>query len=148
MPPAVASPLNCHFRVVFDNPIFISDIGFYTIQGLSAKLSSDVLSDNTHVHFENIRLTRAYRPDSKLIAWCMEAINNQNYEVENFRILLLGAKEKILSTWLIKEAVPAGWSIEEFHAQESRILLETIELRYSYFEVVNSKGQIIAPKTP
>lgn len=146
MSPAVIPPLNCNFRVVFENPDFCNDIGFYSIQGISARLNSDTPSGKRISQFENLKLIRAYVPDSKLIEWCMDAINNQNFRAEEFRISLIGEKENVLSSWIIKKAVPVAWGIEDLHAQETRILLETIELSYAYFEVVNSSGKIIAPK--
>ena len=138
--------MNCFFRVVFENPEFCKDIGFYRIEGLSAKLSSDEPSGKWHTQFENIRLTRAFKPESRLIAWCMAAINNHKFRAENLTIALLGEKERVLGSWSIKKAIPVGWQVEELHAQETKVLLETIELRYAYFEIANSKGKIIAPK--
>jgi len=146
MPLAVIPPLNCNFSVLFENPKFSKDMGFYSIQGLSAQLIPETPSGKLQAHFENIILTRAYISDSKLVEWCMDTINNGNCQEENFRISLQGEKNKILSSWNIKKAVPVGWRIEVLHAQETRILLETIELKYDYFEVVNSKGKVVAPK--
>ena len=39
-----------------------------------------------------------------------------------------------------------SWSVEELHAQESKVLIETIELKYKNFQVLNSKDKVITPK--
>ncbi|WP_339701744.1 phage tail protein [uncultured Marixanthomonas sp.] len=138
-------PLNMHFKVQFDNKKFKLDCGFQSVQGLKVRISKNEHNRERHTQFENIILKRAYQPNSKLIEWCMNAINNQKKQPQNLTIKLLNAKEKLVSAWKIEQAVPVGWGVEELHAQDTKILIECIELEYKYFQVVDGKGNIIAP---
>lgn len=139
-------PINSHFQVTFSNAKFKNDTRFHAVQGLYAQLARHEPLREWHAHFDNLLLQRAYEPDSKLLEWCMDAINNQKIEKENLTISLLNSKHEVISSWQIHQAFPIRWGIEELHAQDTKILLESYELKYSYFEVVNSKGKIVAPK--
>ncbi|RFN58198.1 phage tail protein [Marixanthomonas ophiurae] len=138
-------PLNMHFKVQFDSKKFKLDYRFQSVQGLQVRISKNEHNREKHTKFENIILKRAYQPNSKLIEWCMDAINNHKKQPQNLTIKLLNAKEKLVSAWKIEQALPVGWGVEELHAQDTKILIECIELEYKYFQVVDSKGTIIAP---
>ncbi len=139
-------PLNMHFVVKFKHKEFSKDIHFQSVNGLKASICKSEESKLEKVHFENLVLKRAYEPDSRLIAWCMNRINNHKTQAVNLVISLLNSEHKMLSGWIIEKAIPVSWSVEELHAQETRILIERIELEYDFFEVLNSQGKIIAPK--
>lgn len=137
-------PLNMHFAVEFINAPFSESTNFQSVQGLQARIC---INENKReiTKFENIILKRAYQPDSELVKWCMDAINNHRKESLNFLITLLNAEHEPLSSWSIEKAVPVAWGVEELHAQETKILIETIELEYQRFQVLNSKGRVVAP---
>ncbi|PVW13196.1 phage tail protein [Marixanthomonas spongiae] len=138
-------PLNMHFVVEFEGQKSISDGQFQSVQGLQARICTKEDSKERKVHFENIVLKRAYQPNSKLIAWCMDAINNHKKQPRNLLIKLLNAQHEPISAWEIEQAVPVGWGVEELHAQDTKILLECIELDYKYFQVIDGDGNVIAP---
>lgn len=135
-----------HFVVEFLNDSLREDHRFQSVHGLQAKLVKEDDEKQPRAKFENIILKRAFEPDSKLVEWCMNAINNNIFKYETMTIKLLNSKHKPISGWIVNNALPIGWSVEELHAQESRVLIETIELTYKNFQVLNSKGKIIAPK--
>lgn len=144
--------LNSHFKVVFNNQYFAwNEEGFQSIQGLKGMLRRKRISDNGFSYFENIILKRAYQPDSELVRWCMDNINNSNY-ISNYKepfditVSLLNSMQEPICSWKLKGAVPVAWGVENLHAQDPKILIETIELAYQYFQVSNSDGKIISPK--
>ncbi|CAM3624842.1 phage tail protein [Zobellia roscoffensis] len=139
-------PLNTHFVVDFHNNKYGLDHKFQSVDGLSVKLVKDDTRKEPIAQFQDIVLKRAYEPNSKLLAWCMDTINNKKYVHENFTVKLLDAKHEVISAWVIEQALPIGWNIEELHAQDTKILIETITFKYSYFQILNSKGQKISPK--
>jgi phage tail-like protein len=96
--------------------------------------------------FKELVLKRAYRPNSNLLEWCMDAMNNHKREEENLTVTLLNSRRDMISAWRIEKAMPIGWHIDELHAEDSKILMETITLTYDYFEVVNGLGKVVAPK--
>jgi hypothetical protein len=142
----VVPPLNCNFQVEFKNPDFKNDTRFHIVQGLHVRRPVAIPFADIPAHFDNIVLKRAYEPDSKLLEWFMNAINNKITRSENLTIFLLNSKLDRISAWKVEKAIPVSWGVEELHAQETKILLESFELRYEYFEVVDSRGNVIAPK--
>lgn len=145
MPQSINPPLNMHFVVEFNNKAFSEDRNFQSVQGLQARISENENKQGVYTQFENIILRRAYEPDSGLVKWCMDAINNHKKQPVNLLIKLLNTEHEMLSGWNIENAVPIAWGVEELHAQETKILIETIELAYERFQVLDSKGRIIAP---
>ena len=150
-------PLNMHFSIEFANPKFEADQTFLSVDGLSAELTPGLAPKNIfrpnanrrtvlRPQFKQLILKRAYRPDSKLLEWCMDAINNHKREEENLTIKLLNSQHIMTSAWRIEKAIPMAWTLSELNAAESAVLIETIVLKYAFFQVVNSKGKVVAPK--
>lgn len=148
LPRSTYPSLNMHFAVEFDSKRFKADRNFQSVQGIKARICENEVKKGTHVQFENIILRRAYLPDSLLVKWCMDAINNQKKQPLSFTVKLLNANEDMLCGWEIENALPISWGIEELHSQDAKILIEIIELSYQRFQVLNSKGNNIAPGIP
>lgn len=147
MPSLNTNPaLNMYFIVEFLNNDLQGDYRFQSVQGLKASLIKKEGVKLPHAIFENIILKRAFEPDSKLVEWCMNAINNKVFKQESLTIKLLDFNHEFVSGWHVSSAIPVGWGVEELHAQDSKVLIESIELKYSNFEVLDSKGKLIAPK--
>lgn len=145
LPRTTYPPLNMHFILEFQDKYLSEDINFHSVQGLHARICKEENTENKFVHFENLILKRAYLPNSKLVKWCMDAINNNKEQPVNLTIKLLNANHEMLSGWQIEKAMPIAWSVEELHAQETKILMEIIELKYHKFHVLDSKGRNVAP---
>lgn len=137
--------LNMYFVVEFLDKEFKNDFKFQSVNGIHARLQNKEGQKLPIAIFEPIVLKRAYQPDSKLIAWSMNAINNKQFTHKNLIIKLLDSNSEFISGWQVTKAIPIAWYIEELHAQEGKILIETIELKYRYFQVLDSKGNIISP---
>lgn len=132
-----------HFAVDFSGSF--ADNSFQSVQGLQARICENEDKKGEHTQFENIILKRAYQPNSELVKWCMDAINNHKKQPLNLTIRLLNAEHEMLSGWQIEQAVPVAWGVEELNAQEAKILIETIELKHQRFQVLDGKGKIVAP---
>lgn len=145
LPRSIYPPLNIHFDVEFNSTRFKADRNFQSVQGLKARICKNEGEKEVRVQFENIVLKRAYQPDSKLVEWCMNAINNNIKEPIVVVVKLLNAQHNMLSGWILEEALPVAWGVDELHAQDTKILIETIELTYLRFQVMNSKGEVVAP---
>ncbi|WP_179019635.1 phage tail protein [Winogradskyella forsetii] len=136
-------PLNMHFVVHFNRKELMADVNFQSVQGLQVRV--DKTDGKDRVYYGNIILKRAYEPSSKLVTWCMDVIKKRQKLPVNLIVKLLNAEHEMLSGWKIEKAMPVAWGVEELHAQESRILIETIELEPQYFYVLDHNGKIIAP---
>ena len=135
-------PLNMHFVVEFQRKDLVDDMNFQSVQGLQVRVNK--FEGKSRVHYENIILKRAYEPDSKIVSWCMDVIKNRKKQPVNLTIKLLNAAHEPVSAWNIKGALPVGWGVEELNAQETKILIETIELKPLSFDVLNSNGKVTA----
>ena len=138
-------PLNFHFSVNFEHRNFRKDQRFTSVEGLQARLESDESRKKWLPSFEHLVLKRPFEPNSRVLEWCMNAINNQKFKTIDLTIKLLDRKHEVLAAWIIEAALPVGWGVAPLNAQDSDILIETIELKYLRFQVANQEGKIIAP---
>ena len=143
MPQSVYPPLNMHFAVEFHSKDLKADISFQSVQGLQVRV--DETENKKLINYQNIILKRAYQPHSKLVKWCMDVIHNRKKLPVSLTIKLLNANHEMLSGWQVESAMPVAWGVEDLHAQETKILIETIELAYLRFYVLDKKGNVIAP---
>ena len=141
-------PLNMHFVVQFSDSDFDNEIHFQSVDGLKARICENETKSGTYVKFDNLILKRAYLPDSKMHRWCMDAINYNKQKPLNLNVHLLNAHHQPISTWKIEKALPVAWGVDQLHAQESKILIETIELTYYRFEILSSGEKIEVPIHP
>jgi phage tail-like protein len=74
--------------------------------------------------------------DSKVIKWLRDAFENFKFKPTNIIIKLLNEKHEPLLTWNIVHAYPVKWSVSDFNAEESKLVIETLELNYNYFKVL------------
>lgn len=143
MTPSHYPPLNIHFIVEFCSKDLLEDRNFQSVQGL--KISTDSSEGKELISYENIILKRAYEPNSYLVEWCMECIKNRKKIPLDFTVKLLNAHHELLSAWKIEKAMPVAWGIDELHAQNTKILIETIEVNPLRFNILDSNGKTIAP---
>lgn len=136
-------PLGFHFKVEFAN--FKGEYQFQSVSGLNAELETEQIAEggeNRFKHklpvstrFPNLVLKRGVLVDSSLIKWCREAVENFDITPTNITISLLNEEHDPLMTWNVVHAYPLKWAISDFNAETSNIVIETIELAYSYFKI-------------
>jgi len=136
-------PLGFHFKVEFAN--LNGEYQFQSVAGLSIELETEQIAEggeNRFKHklpvstrFPNLVLKRGVLVDSSLIKWCRQALENFDIQPTDITISLLNEEHEPLMTWNVVHAYPLKWSISDFNAEESKIVIETIELAYNYFNV-------------
>ena len=141
--PEYHPPLGFHFKVEFDN--INGEFEFQSVSGLSAEMEFEEISEGGENRFKhklpvkskypNLVLKRSARVNSDLVKWCKEAIENFNISPANLLISLLNEKHEPLISWNVVHAWPVKWSVSDFNAEESKIVIETIELAYNYFNI-------------
>jgi phage tail-like protein len=142
-------PLGFHFKVEFDN--FKGEYQFQSVSGLNVELETEQIAEggeNRFKHklpvstrFPNLVLKRGVLVDSSLIKWCREAVENFDITPTNITISLLNEKHDPLMTWKVLHAYPLKWAISDFNAETSNIVIETIELAYSYFNIIENANR-------
>ncbi len=136
-------PLGFHFKVEFAN--IQGEFQFQSVSGLTVTLETEEIAEggeNRFKHklpvktsFPNLILKRGLLVDSALIKWCREAVEDFNITPTDIIISLLNEEHEPLITWNVVHAYPVKWAMTDFNAEESKMVVETIELAYNYFKI-------------
>jgi phage tail-like protein len=137
-------PVGFHFKVEFqgigngDN-----DTRFQEVSGLTAEVTTEELAvggENrftyrlpSRVKYNNLVLKRGMLKDSGLITWLTNAIENFEFKPVDVNVYLLNEQHQVSIAWIFTQAYPVKWAISDFKAQESAVVVETIELAYQYY---------------
>lgn len=139
-------PVGFSFKVEFESlSTSEDDHSFQSVSGLSVDLETEEIAEggeNRFKHkipvrskFPNLVLKRGLLLNSEVIKWCKKAVENFQIEPKNITVKLLGENQEPLQTWNIVHAYPVKWNIGDFNAEESKLVIETLELTYQYFKV-------------
>lgn len=142
-------PVGFHFLVEFEGLGTDSkDHQFQSVSGLSVDIETEEVAEggeNRFKHklpvktkFPNLVLKRGLLTDSKVIVWCQDAIENFAFKPVNLTIKLLNGEHQPLLSWNVVHAYPIKWSVEDFNAQESKLVVESFELTYNYFTTIKN----------
>lgn len=146
-------PVSFHFKVEFGFKeqfhgvaAIENDIMFQSVSGLSAEMQTETIKEGGENRFEheipvrtkypNLVLKRGVVTDSSLIKWCLNSFQNLDIRPVDLEIKLLNKEHEPLMTWAVKQAWPKKWAVEDLNAMESKILIESLELRYQYFTML------------
>jgi phage tail-like protein len=146
-------PVSFHFKVEFGfkeelhgvAPVE-NDIMFQSVGGLSSEMGTETIKEGGENRFEhelpvrtkfpNLVLKRGVVTDSSLIKWCLNSFQNLEIRPVDLEIKLLNKEHEPLMTWAVKQAWPKKWAVEDLSAMDSKILIETLEMRYQYFTIL------------
>lgn len=136
-------PLGFHFKVEFEN--IKDEFQFQSVSGLASELLTEEIAEGGENRFKhklplktrysNLVLKRGLLVNSELAHWCHEAIDNFNIKPANITIKLLNEKHEPLVTWNVVHAYPLKWNVSDLNAEESKMVVETLELAYNYFKI-------------
>ena len=143
-----------HFQVVFGNKNEDDGDGrFQSVAGLSMELETESKKEGGENRFEHALPIRTKYPllvlkrgliQSKLREWCISSINaitslasadpgKRLITPKDLTVTLLGPQNEALMTWQVVHAWPKKWSVTDLNAEQSAIVVESIELQYQYF---------------
>ncbi|WP_062057013.1 phage tail protein [Aquimarina longa] len=140
-----------HFRVSFgETGKFKEDVKFQSVAGLDVQIEKETLKEGGENRFEHtIPGRRKYSPltlkrgivrpsKSGLTTWCKEAFNDLKITpIQTVNVELLNENHNILIQWRLSHVWPVSWKVGELNAEKGEVLIETLELNYNYFEVVD-----------
>lgn len=136
-------PAGFHFRVEFVGIGNDNDIRFQTVAGLNVEYDVETFKEGGENRFEHklpgrtkypdLSLKRGLLTDSKVIDWCLKAFQNREFKPAQVNVSLLNEDHQPLKTWQVQRAWPKKWAVSDFNAQENTVVVETLELSYSYF---------------
>jgi phage tail-like protein len=144
-----------HFLVVFEIfPQVPNDFRFQEVTGLTVDVNLDTYNEggeNRFVHrlpgrtrYSDLVLKRGMTLVSGVTAWCVDAIENFNYQPTNMLVSLLNEDHLPVSSWYITNAIPIRYEIAGLNAEQNQIVIETMTLRYEYYKTLNLSAAVTA----
>lgn len=137
-------PLGFHFSVKFNN--LPDEFQFQSVSGLNFDLETEEIAEGgenrfkhkllARARFQNLVLKRGFLPNSGLLNWCKASVNAFDIKPSDALITLLNEEHQPLASWNVVQAFPIKWAVADFNAEENNIVIETIELSYSYFNTL------------
>lgn len=138
-------PVGFYFSLSFEG----EDAAFKEVSGISKELGVEEVAGGGENRFKyrlpttssskNLVLKRAIVPTgSKLITWCSDTLDGglaNAIKTQDVSVDLLDKEGKVLMKWTFYNAYPISYAVSDLKSQESEILIETIELAYSYFNI-------------
>ncbi len=142
-------PLGFYYSVRFGISGVTDDARFQSVSGLSVEFEFDTYKEggmNEYEHklpsrtkYTDLVLKRGMFTDSKITEWCLNAFQKREFTPSEVTITLMNEKGKALRIWHVKNAIPKKWVVSDFNSGESAVVVETLELVYSYFTVESSQ---------
>lgn len=139
-------PVGFHFLVEFALPgIKENDSRFREVSGFSLELEEESIvegGENRFVQklpvrakYPDLALKRGLLVDSTVRKWCQDAIQNFDIQPTTIWVKLLNDQHEPLKTFTFFNAWPKKWSISDFNAESSDLVIESLELAYQYYTV-------------
>ena len=135
-----------------------TDAAFQEISGIEAQSQAEEVTEggeNRFVHrlpkqskYSNLVLKRgAVTGDSTLIEWAGLTVGSSltlPILTQNLLVMLLGENSIPLIAWAFVNAYPIKTQIAGLNAQDNKVLIESMEFSYNYFERLNLGGGLSA----
>ncbi len=144
-----------HFKVSFGtSDDDDGDSRFQSVSGLNVEVETENKKEGGENRFEHVLPVRTKYPllvlkrgliqSKSFRQWCMDNINGITTLSSNdptkplitprdLTVSLLNPDGDELMIWNVVHAWPKKWSVSDFNAEQSSIVIETIELQYQYF---------------
>ena len=142
-------PLSHRFGVFFfaggviPNPI---DIRFQKVSGLSAEVNTTEINEggqNLYAHripvkinYNNLVLERGMVIGSPLNIEFNVALSLFKFAPSNVMVTLFNDKSIPLAGWFFTKAYPVKWSVSDFDAEANSVVIDTMELAYTRFQII------------
>lgn len=135
-----------HFSVIFELvPQFSIDTKFQSVGGLKVTMDTESYNEggqNRFKHnfpvrsgYQDLVLKRGLTSDlSGLSMWCNQALEDFVFYPANLVVSLLNENGNPIKVWYVSHAIPISYEFSDFNAEENKIVIETITLRYNFFK--------------
>jgi len=138
-------PVSFYFELSFPGV----DAAFQEVSGIGRELQVEEVVCGGENRFkyklptiatnQNLVLKRAIVPSgSLLLGWCAACIDQGlSVNIQAFPVILslLNSNGEVCMSWVFQNAYPVKYSVSDLKSQESAIVIESIELAYTYFEI-------------
>lgn len=144
-------PWSFYYKVEFmlgGGPSPTGDARFQTVSGLSVEYDYESFKEGGENRFEHklpvrtkyadMVLKRGMLMGSAVREWFTVAFRDRLFTPADISVILMNEKGDPLRTWNVAHAIPKKWTVSDFNANESAVVIETMELTYRYFSVQDS----------
>jgi phage tail-like protein len=144
-------PWSFYYRVEFmlgGGPVPTADARFQTVSGLSVEYDYESFKEGGENRFEHklpvrtkyadMVLKRGMVMGSAVLDWFTAAFRDRQFSPADVNVTLMNEKGDPLRVWNVAHAIPKKWLVSDFNANESAIVVETMELTYRYFSLQDS----------
>lgn len=138
-------PWGFYYTVTFDGSTEPNESRFQTVSGLTVEYDTEEYKEggeNRFTHklpvrtkYSDLVLKRGMLTGSEVIAWFLDAFRTRTFRPRGATVILMNEKSRPLRTWKVAHTVPRKWSVSDLNANESSLVIETMELTYQYFSV-------------
>ena len=141
-------PVGFHFSVVFQLfPQTPNDFRFQEVSGLDMQMEMENITEGgqnrftwelpVRARYSDLVLKRGMFIGSGILMWCKNAFENFVFEPVNIIISLLNEHHVPVQSWYVVNAIPKKWSVSNFNAERSSVVIESITLSYQYFDIIS-----------
>lgn len=144
-------PVSFYFSLSFPGE---ADTAFQEVSGITREVTLEEVACGGENRFkyrlptastsQNLVLRRAVVPaGSALIKWCSDCIDDGFANIikpQDVSVDLLDANGNVCVKWTFKKAYPVKYSVSDLKSQDNSLLVESIELAYTYFDVINQSS--------
>ena len=138
-------PVGFYFEVSFKG----EDAAFQEVSGISKEMNTEEVWSGGENRFKyhlptfskspNLVLKRALvQSGSQLVDWCASVMDDglaAPIETHDVSVKLLDAEGNAGSMWTFYDAYPIKYAISDLKSQANDLVIESIELTYTYFEI-------------
>jgi phage tail-like protein len=138
-------PWGFYYKVEFSISKDTNDARFQTVSGLAVEYDYESFKEGGENRFEHklpvrtkyadMVLKRGMLTDSTVIKWFLSAFRDREFSPADINVILMNEKGDPLRTWNVAHAIPKKWQVSDMNANESSVVIETMELTYRYFTV-------------
>lgn len=138
-------PLGFYYKVEFSISRDKNDARFQSVSGLSVEYEYENYKEGGENRFEHklpvrtkysdLVLKRGMLTDSSVMQWFLDAFRDRTFKPTDLSVILMNEKSEPLRTWKVANAIPKKWLVSDFNANESAVVIETLELTYRYFSI-------------
>jgi phage tail-like protein len=141
-------PWSFYYKVEFllgGRPAPRGDARFQTVSGLAVEYDYETFKEGGENRFEHMLPVRTrYTPlvlkrgmlmGSAVLDWFTAAFRDRAFSPTDVNVILMNEKGSALRTWNVAHAIPKKWQVSDFNANESSVVIETLELSYRYFSL-------------
>ncbi|GAA3955208.1 phage tail protein [Chitinophaga oryziterrae] len=138
-------PLGFYFKVIISGVSGEQEGSFMEVSGISVSITPDDKQEggeNRFPHrfpnppkYKNLSLKRGMVVGSGLISWAQTSLTSFTFTPKTVEVLLLNDQGQPISVWVFSNAYPVKLEMSGLKSmKEGEIMVETLELAYSFFE--------------